>query len=186
MTPRRNPRGNDTRAVATGLKPKKPGNLRTLRRCTGGGTAASRAMDASNPTYIFTKRRVGYWMPKGKTVEEETACPRRGMRQNVLKTEELSETSSRLGKPICAGRYRRIKVKQGRALQSDWRRGRTRRLKGRRGPHRPAGRHDGELGGERGYTTSFFEGNGRTIERRHGSSDSGIPGQRAGRSRGRT
>ena len=80
--------------------------------------------DADDPTYFFTKPRIGYRMAKGKTVEEETACPRRGMRQNVLKTEELSETSSRLGKPICAGRYRRIKVKQGKALQSDWRRGR--------------------------------------------------------------
>ena len=36
------------------------------------------------------------------------------MRQNVLKTEELSETSSRLGKPICAGRYRRLKLSKAR------------------------------------------------------------------------
>ena len=61
----------------------------------------------------------------GKTVEEETACPKRGIRQKILKTEELSETGARLGKPICAERYRRIRAEQGRALQSDWRRRRT-------------------------------------------------------------
>ena len=65
---------------------------------------------ADDPTYIFTKPRIGYWMPKGKTAEEETACPKRGIRQKILKTEELSETGARLGKPICAGRYRRIKA----------------------------------------------------------------------------
>ena len=37
---------------------------------TGGGTAASRAMDASNPTYIFTKRRVGC-----RTAEEQEPRP---------------------------------------------------------------------------------------------------------------
>ena len=29
--------------------------------------------DADNPTYIFTKRRVGYWMDKGETMEREGA-----------------------------------------------------------------------------------------------------------------
>ena len=29
--------------------------------------------DADNPAYIFTKRRVGYWMEKGETGEEQLA-----------------------------------------------------------------------------------------------------------------
>ena len=28
--------------------------------------------DAGNPTYIFTEPRVGYWMPKGETQEDDS------------------------------------------------------------------------------------------------------------------
>ena len=31
--------------------------------------------DPENPVYIFTKRRVGYWMEKGETTEWETKTP---------------------------------------------------------------------------------------------------------------
>ena len=39
--------------------------VRRLRRKLGD--------DADNPTYIFTKRHVGYWMEKGETMQREGA-----------------------------------------------------------------------------------------------------------------
>ena len=123
LTPSQCRRGSDPRpAAATSLGPKNPGDPQAVSARTRGGSSANRTGTRTTPPTIFTKPRIGYWMPKGKTVEEETACPKRGIRQKILKTEELSETGARLGKPICAGRYRRIKAEQGRALQSDWRR----------------------------------------------------------------
>ena len=109
MIPSQCRRGSDPRpAAATGLGPRKPGDPRALR------TYLRRLQrkpdgDADDPAYNLHQAARRLWMPKGKTVEEETACPKRGIRQKILKTEELSETGARLGKPICAECYRRIK-----------------------------------------------------------------------------
>ena len=46
---------------------------RATRGCsarTWGGSSANRTGTRTTPPTIFTKPCIGYWMPKGKTVEE--------------------------------------------------------------------------------------------------------------------
>ena len=50
--------------------PKKPGNLGSLRTHLR-RLRSKLGEDASNPTYFFAESKVGYWMAKGETQEEE-------------------------------------------------------------------------------------------------------------------